>query len=199
MSNAYRTTQVPIARSQEAIRKLLIHFGARGIQFSEDFETRQINIRFAKEIHQQLRTVSVTMIVPEAPQPKRRRSVRYVRGKMIYGKLPQERQEQMTRAAYRALHDWLKAQFIAVEFGLLAFEDVFLAHFEWTLPNGSVSTIGKMIKPHIEARSEFLLESGGSNESPPSVQRTCTNCGANDWTQAGAPTRDYCRQCGAIR
>jgi hypothetical protein len=160
MSNAYRTTQVPIARSQEGIRKLLINFGVRGIQFSEDFETRQINVRFAKEINKQMRTVNVTMVVPEAEQPKRRRTVRYSRGKMVYGKLPQERQEQMARATYRALHDWLKAQFVAVEFGLLSFEDVFLSHFEWVLPNGSVSTIGAQVKPRLETRSEFMLEGG---------------------------------------
>lgn len=160
MSNAYRTTQVPIARSQEAIRKLLINFGVRGIQFSEDFETRQINVRFAKEINHQMRTVNITMIVPEAPTPKRKRTVTYRRGKIVYGKLPQERQEQMARATYRALHDWLKAQFVAVEFGLLSFEDVFLSHFEWVLPNGSVKTIGELVKPRIETRAEFMLEGG---------------------------------------
>jgi len=160
MSNAYRTTSVPISRSQEAIRKLLINFSVRGIQFSEDFETRNVNIKFAKEVNGNMRTVSVSMTIPEPPKPKRARSVRYSRGKMVYGKLPQERQEQMARATYRALHDWLKSQFVAVEFGLLTFEDVFLSHFEWTLPNGTMSTVGAMIKPHLETRHEFMLVSG---------------------------------------
>lgn len=163
MSNAYRTTQVPIARSQEAIRKLLINFSVRGIQFSEDFETRQVNVRFAKEINNQMRTVNVTMTIPEAEKVTRRRAVRYVRGKMVYSKTQQDRQEQMARATYRALHDWLKAQFVAVEFGLLTFEDVFLSHFEWVLPNGSVQTIGQLVKPRIETRGEFLLEGGASS------------------------------------
>ncbi len=47
MTSAYKNTTVPIARSQESIRKLLINFGVRGVQFSEDFETRNINVKFA--------------------------------------------------------------------------------------------------------------------------------------------------------
>lgn len=160
MSNAYKNTTVPIARSQEAIRKLLINFGVRGVQFSEDFETRNVNVKFAKDVNKSMRTVSVSMTIPEPPPAKRKRSATYRRGRMVYGKLPQERQEQMARATYRALHDWLKAQFVAVEFGLLTFEDVFLSHFEWILPNGVVSTVGAMIKPRLETRSEFMLEEG---------------------------------------
>lgn len=155
MTNAYKTTTVPIARSQEAIRKLLINFGVRGIQFSEDFESGDINVRFAKMINDNLRTVSVSMHIPEPPKPKRRTS----RG----SKSASDRKEQMARATYRALHDWLKAQFVAVDYGLLTFEDVFLSHFEWMLESGVMSTIGKIIKPRLETRSEFLLEVGERN------------------------------------
>jgi hypothetical protein len=161
MSNAYRTTSVPISRSQEAIRKLLMDFSVRGIQFSEDFETRVVNIRFAKKVNDAMRTVSVSMTIPEPAPMKRARSVTYRRGRMIYTKTASERQEQMARATYRALHDWLKAQFVAVEFGLLTFEDVFLSHFEWILPDGSVSTVGALVKPRIETRSSFLLDKPG--------------------------------------
>lgn len=162
---AYQTTKVPIARSQEAIRKLLMNFGVRGIQMSEDFESRQINIRFAKEINRNIRTVNVTMTIPEAPQPKRRRSVSYRSGKMVYGKLQNERQEQMARATYRALHDWLKAQFVAVEYGLLTFEDVFLSHFEWMI-DGRMSTVGELVKPRLDSpmltagNDEDIVEEG---------------------------------------
>lgn len=153
---AYQTTKVPIARSQEAIRKLLMNFGVRGIQMSEDFEEKRINIRFAKEINKNIRTVNVTMTIPEAPQPKRRRTVSYRSGKIVYGKMQAERQEQMARATYRALHDWLKAQFVAVEYGLLTFEDVFLSHFEWMI-DGQMSTVGALIKPKLDTP---LLTSG---------------------------------------
>jgi hypothetical protein len=138
MSSAYKSTQVPIYRSQEAIRKLLMNFGVRGIQFSEDFETRMVNVRFAKLVGDQVGTVNVTMSIPEAKTPKRRRTATWRNGRVVYNKTQQDRQEQMAKATYRALHDWLKAQFVAVEFGLLSFEDVFLSHFEWILPNGEM-------------------------------------------------------------
>jgi len=161
MSNAYKNTSVPIARSQEAIRKLLINFGVRGVRFSEDFETRNVNVKFAKEVNQAMRTVSVSMTIPEPPPAKRRaRQGTWRNGRMVYSKTAADKQEQMAKATYRALHDWLKAQFVAVEFGLLTFEDVFLSHFEWILPNGVVSTVGAMVKPRLETRSNFLLEGG---------------------------------------
>ncbi len=147
MSNAYKTTTVPIARSQEAIRKLLINFGVRGVQFSENFESGEINVRFAKELAGNLRTVSVSMHVPELPKLRRRNT----------RKSTNERKEQMTRATYRALHDWLKAQFVAVEFGLLTVEDVFLSHFEWMI-DGQTTTIGAILKPRLETRPEFLID-----------------------------------------
>ena len=147
MSNAYKTTTVPIARSQEAIRKLLINFGVRGVQFSENFESGEINVRFAKEMTGNLRTVSVSMHVPEPPKPKRR----------ITRKSIADRKEQMTRATYRALRDWLKSQFVAVEFGLLSFEDIFLSHFEWMI-DGQTTTVGAILKPRLEMRPEFLID-----------------------------------------
>jgi hypothetical protein len=156
MTHAYKTTEVPVARSQEAIRKLLIDFGARGVQFYEDFESHQINVRFAKEVNKQLRTVSVTMTVPKPAETVRKRAVRYVRGKMVYGKTASQKQEQNTKATYRALHYWLKSQFEAVEYGLFSFEDVFLSHFEWIL-NGQTTTVGALVKPRLEGN---LLSAG---------------------------------------
>jgi|SRR6185369_4193020 len=156
MTNAYKTTQVPVARSQEAIRKLLIDFGARGVQFYEDFNTHQINVRFAKEVNKQLRTVSVTMTVPKPVESTRKRVVRYARGKMVYGKTSADKQEQNTKATYRALHYWLKSQFEAVEYGLFSFEDVFLSHFEWVI-DGHTTTVGALVKPRLEGN---LLTAG---------------------------------------
>lgn len=150
MPSAYGTTEVPVARSQESIRQLLIKFGTRGVQFTEDFDDNIVNVKFAKKYNDNVRTVSVTMKVPE-PIILRRRT-----------KSDTQRQEQMKRATYRALHDWLKAQFVAVEFGLLSFEDVFLSHFEWILKDGSVTTVGKYIQPRL-ASSVPLLSAGNQD------------------------------------
>ena len=152
MTNAYKATKVPVSRSQEAIRKLLIAFGARSVQFGEDFESGTISVRFAKKLDENsTRTVSVTMQVPEPAPAKRQRTRQgtYRNGRIIYSKTLSQKKEQMVMSTFRALHDWLKAQFVAVEFGLLSFEDVFLSHFEWISADGEVSTIGNMMKPKL--------------------------------------------------
>lgn len=157
MPNAYQSTQVPVAKSQEAIRKLLMQYGARGVQFYEDFETREINVRFAKEINRQLRTVSVSLKIPGADEGTTRR---WSRTKRTYVYTTQaDRAEQKTRATYRALHYWLKSQFEAVDYGLFSFEDVFLSHFEWMI-DGKTTTVGALVKPKLEGN--LLTTSKGS-------------------------------------
>lgn len=143
MSNAYRGTEVPVSRSQEQIRQMLIKFEARGVQFSEDFQEGRINVRFGKIYEANVRTVSVTMIVPKYEYD------RTGHPKRIHDKAGQR--EQMARATYRALHDWLKAQFVAIEFGLLSFESVFLSHFEWMLRDGQVKTTAELLIPRLAA------------------------------------------------
>lgn len=176
MSNAYRQTEVPVARSQEAIRQMLMKFGARGVQFTEDFEDNIVRIKFAKLHDEHLRTVSVTMKVPEPPISRRmartrrqwnRELNRYVEVKT---KGADERREQLKRATYRALHDWLKSQFVAVEFGLLSFEDIFLSHFEWILPDGTETTVGKFLAPRLDNPTP-LLTAGANQPTDDAVYR----------------------------
>ena len=152
MTGAYQNTSVSVSRSQEGIRQLLIKADVRGVQFSENFETRDINVRFAKNVGGNFRTVSVSMKVPSPPERKRKRRVsfRQRHGRMVYDKTPSERQDQMTRATYRALHYWLKSQFEAVDFGLLTFEKIFLSHFEWIMNDGSKGTLGDLLIPQLE-------------------------------------------------
>lgn len=138
MSTVYADTVVPVARSQESIRQLLIKFGARGVQFSEDFGNGRVGVKFGKAYGEETRTVSVAIKIPEPRKPRRGRS-----------KPLAERWEQQRRRTYRAMHDWLKASFVAVEFGLMSFEDIFLSHFEWMMKDGSVTTIGSIFKPQL--------------------------------------------------
>lgn len=153
---AYSSTSVPVERSKEAIRQLLIKSGARGVQFSEDFERHLINVKFAKLVDGNMRTVSVSLVVPEPQQPKRQRKHGTWRGGKYHPpKADQDRYQQMERSTYRALHWWLKSQFEAIEFGLVSFEDVFLAHFEWMI-DGHMTTVGALVLPHLGNGSNFL-------------------------------------------
>lgn len=160
MGNAYKNTAVSISKSQESIRQILRKADVRGVQFSEDFQSNEINVRFAKQVGGVFRTVSVSMRVPAPPEPKhrRKRATRWVRGRIVYDKLPEEKQEQMTRATYRALHYWLKSQFEAVDFGLLTFEKIFLSHFEWMMKDGTPGTLGDLLIPQLQNPQ---LTSGG--------------------------------------
>lgn len=133
----YQDTRVPVSRSQEEIRKLLIKFGVRGIQFAEDFETGLINLRFAKMDNGSMRTVNVIIKVREGKD-----------------------REQMTRATYRSLLNWMKAQLVATEDGLFTFEDIFLSHFEWLLKDGTVTTVGEFIKPRLTSSQMQITAHG---------------------------------------
>lgn len=158
MSIAYKTTAVPVERSKQAIRDLLIKGGVRGVQFTEEFGTGAINLRFAKEVDGNLRTVNVTMKIPDPPAVKRARR-RYRTSKGYVTKTEEDRRRQLERATYRALHYWLKSQFEAVQFGLLSFEDIFLSHFEWVV-DGKRTTVGRFILPRI-SHGENLLPAAG--------------------------------------
>lgn len=143
---AYASTTVAVSKSQDGIRKILQSHDVRGVTFGEDFKDRNVQVRFAKVVEGNLRTVSVSIKIPEMPAKKRKRATRWIRGRMVYDRTPQERQEQMARTTYRALHYWLKSQFEAVDFGLLSFEQVFLSHFEWMM-DGKTVTIGQSLIP----------------------------------------------------
>jgi hypothetical protein len=151
---AYEGTAVPVERSKEAIRKILIAAGARGVQFAEDFEEHRVNVRFAKEVGKAMRTVSVTLLIQEPP--KKRNTGGWRHGRYRPPKSQAELWEQSARSTYRALHYWLKSQFEAVDFGLLSFEDVFLSHFEWLIKGKPPTTVGALVKAHLPDGSSFL-------------------------------------------
>lgn len=127
MAKAYQGTEVAVSKSQEQIRKLLIQFGVRGIQFAEDFETGLINLRFAKAVDGNLRTVSIIIHVREG----------------------KSNLEQRTKETYRSLLNWMKAQLVAEQDKLFATEDLFLSHFEWMLKDGRTVTVGEFVKPRL--------------------------------------------------
>jgi hypothetical protein len=162
MTTAYATTTVPVERSKEAIRKILIEQGAKGVQFSEDFQDHRINLRFALEVEGTLRTVNTTLVIPEPPQPKRKRAPvthrwnsKYGRSMPVSAKRDGDRWAQAERSTYRALHYWLKSSFEAVDFGLFSMTDMFLSHFEWMI-DGHATTVGQIVKPQLPVGSLML-------------------------------------------
>ena len=141
---AYKTTKVPVSRTQEAIRRLLMKYGVMGCQFTDNFESGEIILRFVKKVDEMPRTVQISLFA-----------------------------EGNEKQAYRQLHYWLKSQLEAVDFGLTRFEQAFLAHFEWVLETGEVTTIGDIVIPELSRQTAGrLLGPGitGTRESETQVE-----------------------------
>ena len=138
---AYKTTTVPVSRSQEAIRQLLMKYGVIGCQFTDNFETGEIILRFVKKVEGVPRTVRIALAA-----------------------------EGNEKQAYRMIYHWLKSELEAVDFGLFRFEHMFLAHFEWMLPDGQATTVGEIVLPELSGQEPSRLLGPGQPPSPDSVE-----------------------------
>ena len=117
---AYKQTRVPIDRSRGQILALLREYGAKGAQFSDNWQTGDIVLRFVVEIEGQDRSARVALNGGDNP-----------------------------RQAHRQLYYWVKSQLEAIVFGIVNVQDVFLAHFEVMLEDGSVATVGEIVAPQL--------------------------------------------------
>lgn len=134
---AYATTVVTVAKTQEDIRKLLVRYGAKGMQLTEVFDPPLLNLRFQVAV-EDAGTTALAMISMEIPTGE--------------GEARNDREAaQYRRQAARALFYYLKAQLEAVDFELVRLEEAFLAHFEITGQNGLLTTVGKRILPEFVA------------------------------------------------
>jgi hypothetical protein len=134
---AYATTQVAVSKTQEDIRKLLVRHSARGMQLTEVFEPPSLCLRFQVLIGDDRQVLAmVNMEVPTGADEAR----------------SEREADQYRRQAARALFYYLKSQLEAIDFGLVRFEEAFLAHFEIPTETG-VTTIGQRIVPEFVAAS----------------------------------------------
>lgn len=151
----YQDTSVPVARSQSALRDLLKAAGATRVEFGEDFERGAIEIRFGWKIkpgadypaHEEGQPVTVRLqVIPLPPE----------RGR--YATSPDSiTADQRERQAWRGLYWYLKAMLDAANFGLLAFEDVFLSFIE-AEPRGA--TVGEVVINQLALRGRLELTAG---------------------------------------
>lgn len=141
----YQDTSVPVAKSQEEIRKALRSAGARAVQFEEEWirddagehepETARIRVRFLWFIGEEEPQATRVRLeaAPLAPEMGARGGWRVS-------------PEQRERQAWRALAWYLKTMLEAATFGLLRFEDVFLSFVE----GEDGRTIGEHVIPMLE-------------------------------------------------
>jgi hypothetical protein len=117
----YEDTSVAVERSKEQIRTSLRTYGALGVEFLESWEpgNPRCSVRFVWPLKEgdglrQLIRIDVT------PLPPKER--------------PKVTEQQRERQAWRGIAHYLEANLKAAHFGLVRFEDVFLAFME--LPEG---------------------------------------------------------------
>lgn len=155
----YSDTSVPVTRSQEAIRKLLVESGALAVRFGAgrfevlaaqpDAITDPCVVEFVWPVDGGRQMVRV-QTHPKEPEKPAWNS----RSRQPWMISPEQRERQ----AWRGLYWYLKGALDAARFGLIQFEDVFLS-FIVTEGEGS-PTVGEVLVPRIQAGARALLEAG---------------------------------------
>ena len=144
----YQDTSVAVERSMQQVREGLRAAGARGIQIEDTWEPPRVLIRFlwpmGEEGFEQI--VRVRLEVTPLPPEKGARGGWKVSP------------EQRERQAWRALSWYLKTMLEAATFGLMRFEEIFLAYVE----DEDGRTVGEVVIPQLEAGRLLLPKGGGS-------------------------------------
>lgn len=144
---AYQQSATPVAKSQEEIRRILSKYGADGCQFSEDWKTMVLIIRFLYTISKTQHAVCFKVPIPKAESRSggghRSRTSNQI----------QKLQEQYERGIWRAVFWAIKSRMEAVEFGIETFEEAFLSHFE--IPETG-QQIGEVLIPKLALGHRLL-------------------------------------------
>lgn len=142
MSNYAAKTTVSSEKSRNEIERTLRRFGAD--QFAYGWEETRAVIQF--RAHERL--IRFVLELPDKDDPRFTRTLsgllRHESGPIL------KAWEQATRSVWRSLALVIKAKLIAVEDGIVTFEQEFLAHV--VLPTGG--TVGEWAIPQIEAAYE---------------------------------------------
>src|SRR6516225_9421006 len=130
---AYENTEVPVSRSQEAIRKLLLANGATGIAFVHQADPLTEGFEAMVPI-----SGSTYRIRIMAKIEKREGEARWVRGQY---RTATDLEEQGIRRVWRVLYYHLKSVYEAVNSGVMEFRELMLPYV--------VTKDGKTVAQHI--------------------------------------------------
>jgi hypothetical protein len=131
----------------QQVREGLRAAGARGIQIEDTWEPPRILIRFLWPTGEEGFEQVVKIRLEATPLPPEK-------GARGGWKVSPEQRE---RQAWRALAWYLKTMLEAATFGLMRFEEIFLAYVE----DENGRTIGEVVIPQLEA-GRLLLPKGGA-------------------------------------
>ena len=150
---SYENTEVPVSRSQEGIRKLLLENGATGIAFVSQSEP--LSEGFEAMIPIDGKTYRVRIVAKVTKVEKKPRRRRYAPAKSQV-----ELQEAEMRRIWRVLFYHLKSVYEATTTGVMEFRELMLPYV--VVKDGR--TIAQHLLPQldkaIESRPERMLGSG---------------------------------------
>lgn len=112
------------SKPREQIIKVLQQFGCESVGFMDKFEEKTVVLAFEYRGRNVQMAASAkgwaTLFLKQNPWSNRRRDTRqaYERAAL----------EQGMRAVNSILRDWVKGQIVAIETGILSFEEVFMPH-----------------------------------------------------------------------
>lgn len=139
MTTYAKNTSVSVAKSRDEIERTLQRYGAQKFAYGWDDDTGHAVIMFEA----MARRIRFTLPLPDKNS---REFTHHSRGRRDPD--VQERMwEQACRQRWRALVLIIKAKLEAVQSGIVAFEDEFLAHT--MLPSGE--TFGEWARPQVDA------------------------------------------------
>lgn len=141
IKNAYKSTDVPWAKSQSEIYKMLGELGIYEIRFTN------MKDRFALEFLVQLE------------QGAKPRAVRIISPLQYTGDNEEKRRKELN-ITHRMLVAHIKAKFVAIGRGLTEFEQEFMAHLIITDKAGNSRTMGDALLPQYRE----ALESGENKD-----------------------------------
>ncbi len=142
MSTYASNTSVSAEKSRAEIERTLQRFGAD--QFMYGWEQERAVVQFSAEG----RSIRFVLVLPDKEDPKFSMTPGGRRRRDADAML--KAWEQETRSTWRALALVIKSKLVAVEEGIMTFEEEFLAHI--VLPSGG--TVGEWIVPQIERSYE---------------------------------------------
>jgi len=134
MKRYAQDTSVPVGRSRGEIDALLRRWGAKGVQWTDDFDEGKVALRFAWTHEGSQYMARFNINLPSEDELRKQaidgRSTNYGQG----GRVSEAKLEKLRRARGQAEHRlllfWLKAAFNAVEAGIISAEALFLPFLE---------------------------------------------------------------------
>ena len=126
---AYESTTVTVERSQSEINRLLYNHGCEATRFTNTPDGAIIDFIRLEVKDGRERRIAVSL------------PVRY----RLSEKMTQKQMQQHIRTKWRSVFYWLKAQFDAMDQGIIAYEEAFMPNLIVALPNGTSGRLRELM------------------------------------------------------